>query len=138
MWFEEMVDFGSRIKGLGTNTNLGKSTLGLRVGFGSRVVSKSKYWNSHSFSINGMWLSKIGGSIPRSMGIGISIGSKNGSKLGKDTGVNIDLKTEIESQSCELGSHSQSSSIFLKWKLANSLKVWDCQVQVGVRKLNLG
>ena len=47
------------------------------------------------------------------------------SKSGKDTRVNINSKTETESQSCESGSHSQSSLISLKWKLANSSKVWD-------------
>ena len=52
-----------------------------------------------------MWLSEISGSISSSMGIRISVGSENWSKSGKDTRVNIDLKTETESQSCESGSH---------------------------------
>ena len=37
-----MVDLGSRMIGLGTNTNLGKSTLGSRVSFGSRVKSNPR------------------------------------------------------------------------------------------------
>jgi len=88
-----------------------KSSLVLRVSFDSRVKSKSKSWNSHSLPINRMWLSKIGGSISKSMGTRINVGLKNGSKLDKDTEVNIDSK---KSQSCGSGSHSYSSSIFLK------------------------
>ena len=57
-----------------------------------------------------MCLSKIGDSISRSMGTGINVGSENWSKLGKNTGVNIDLKIKIESQSWRSGSHSYSSS----------------------------
>ena len=72
-----------------------------------------------------MWLSKIGDSMSRSMGTEINVGSKNWSKLGKNTGVNIDSKMETESQSCGLDSHSQSTSISLKWKLDNSSKVCD-------------
>ena len=68
----------------------------------------------HIFFINGMWLSKIGGSISKSMVTGINVGLKNVSKLGKDTGVNIDSKIRIDSQSYKSGSHSCSSSIFLK------------------------
>jgi len=76
-----------------------KSSLGLRVGFDSIVGSKSKNLSSHLWSINGMWLSKIGGSISKFMGIGINVGSVIGSKLGQDTGVNIDWKIRTESQS---------------------------------------
>ena len=87
-------------------------------GFGSRVESKSKSWKSHSLPINGMWLSKISSSISKSIGMRINVGSGNGFKLCKETRVNIDSKIEIESQSCESGSHSYSSLILLKWKLA--------------------
>ena len=59
------------------HTNSEKSTLSLRVSFGARIESKSKNWNSHSFPINGMWLSKIGDSISRSMGMRINVGSEN-------------------------------------------------------------
>ena len=61
-------------------------------------------WNSHSFPINRMWLSKIGDSIYRSMDAGINVGA--GSKLGKDTEVNIDSKMGTESQGWGSGSHS--------------------------------
>jgi len=37
-----MDDLGSEMKSSGTNTNIGKSTLGSRVSFASRVESKSK------------------------------------------------------------------------------------------------
>ena len=60
------------------------------------VESKSKNWNSHSFPINGMWLSKIGDSISRSIGTGINVGSENWSKFGKNIGVNIDSKMGTE------------------------------------------
>jgi len=66
-----------------------------------------------------MWLSKRGGSISKSIDTRINVGSRNGSNLGKDAGVNIDSKIGIESQSCGSGTHSYSSSISLKWKLAN-------------------
>ena len=94
-----IVDLGLRMKGSWPNTNSEKLSLGLRVSFGSIVGSKSKNLSSHSWSINEMWLSKIGGSISRSMGIEINVGSGIGSKLGKDTRVNIDSKIETESQS---------------------------------------
>jgi len=119
-----MVYLGSRMICLGTNTNSEKSTLGSRVSFGARIESNSKNWNSHSFSIKGMWLSKIGYSISRSMDMRINVGSRNWSKLGKNTGVNIDSKMETESQSWGSGSHSWLSSISLKWKLANSSMGW--------------
>jgi len=45
-------DLGFEMKSLGTNTNLGKSTLGSRVGLGLRVESKSKNLTSHSIPIN--------------------------------------------------------------------------------------
>ena len=93
--------------------------------FGSKAGSKLKKWNSQYFPINGMWLSKISSSVSRSMCIGINVGSGIGSKSGKDTRININSKIEIEWQSWGSGSHSQSSSIFLKWKLANLSKVWD-------------
>ena len=54
------------------------------------------------------------GSILKSMDTRINVGIENGSNLGKDTGVNIDSKIGIESQSCGSGSHSYSSSILLK------------------------
>jgi len=79
---------------------------------------------SHSFSNNGIWLSKIGGSISKSMDTGINVGSKNGSNLDKDTGINIDSKIKTESQSCGSGSHSCLSSISLKWKLINLSMSW--------------
>ena len=63
------------------------------------------------------------------MDTGINVGSENGSNLGKDTGVNIDSKIRIESQSCGSGLHSCSSSILLKWKLANLSMVDIDQVQ---------
>ena len=88
------------------NTSSGKSTLGSTVSFGSRVESKSKNRNSHSFSINGMWLSKIGDSISKSMGMGINVGSKNWSKLDNKIRVTIDSKMETESQSWGSGSRS--------------------------------
>jgi len=37
-----IIDLDSKVIGSGTITNSGKSTLGLRVGFGSRVEFKSK------------------------------------------------------------------------------------------------
>ena len=76
MWLGGMVDLDSRMTGSGTNTNSRKSTLGSRVSFSSRVESKSQNLNSHSFPINGMWLSKIGDSISRSMCTGKNIGLK--------------------------------------------------------------
>ena len=97
MWLGGMVDLSSRVIGSRTTTHSGKSNVGSRVGIGSIVGSKSKKWNSHSFPINGMWPSKIGDSISRSMGMGINFGSVNWSKLGKNAGVNIDLKMETES-----------------------------------------
>ena len=63
-WWNDWL--GLKNVGSGTNTNSEKSTLGSRVSFGSRVESKSKNLYSHSFSINGMWLSKIADSISRS------------------------------------------------------------------------
>ena len=92
----------------------GKSTLRSRVGFGSRVESKSKNLISHFFSINEMWLSKRGCSILKSMDTWINVGLENESNLGEDIGINIDLKIRIESQSCGSRSHSCSSSISLK------------------------
>ena len=68
--------------GLGINTKSRKSTFGLRVSFASRVESKSKNWNSHSFPIKWMWLSKASDSISRSIGKGIDVGSGNWFKLG--------------------------------------------------------
>ena len=109
MWLGGMVDLGSRMKGSGTNTDLRmwlKSSLGSRVNFYSKVGSKSKNWSSHSWSINRMWVFKIGGSISRYIGVGINVSSRIGSKLGKDTGVNIDSKIKIESQSQGSSSHS--------------------------------
>ena len=97
MWFYRIDDLDS-----GTNTDSGiwlKPSLGSRVSFGSRVESKFKNWNSHSFPINGMWLSKIGDSISRFMGIKINVGLGNWFKLGKDIRVNIDSKMGTKSQS---------------------------------------
>ena len=82
MWFCGMNDLGSEMKSSGTNTNLGKSTLGSRVGIGSIIGSKSKNWDLHSLPNNGMWLSKIGDSVSRFMGTKINAGSENWSKLG--------------------------------------------------------
>ena len=62
MWLCGMVDLRSRVKCSGTNTDLGiwlKSNLGSRVGFGSKVKSKSQNWNWHSLPMNGMWLSTL-------------------------------------------------------------------------------
>ena len=73
--------------------------LGSRVRFGSNVSSKKRKRNYHSFSINEMWPSKIGGSVSSSIGIGINVGLGIGSKSSKDTEVNIDSKIKIESQS---------------------------------------
>ena len=87
MWLGGMVDLSSRMIGSGANTNSKKSTLGSKVSFSSRVESKSKNWNSHSYPINGMWLSKMGDSIPRSMGMKINIGSGIWSKLDKNAKV---------------------------------------------------
>ena len=90
----------------------------------SRVESKSKNWDSHSFSNNGMWISKISGTCSKCIGMGISVGSKIGSKSSKDTEVNIDSKFEIESQNGRSSSRSCSNSISLKWKLVNLSMVW--------------
>ena len=49
-----MDDLGFEMKSSGTNTNSGKSTLGSKVGLGSRVESKSKNLISHSIPINEM------------------------------------------------------------------------------------
>ena len=73
---------------MGTNTDLGvwlKSSLGSRVSFSLKIESKSRNWDSHFFLINGMWLSKIGGSILRFVGMGIDVGLRMWSNLGKDT-----------------------------------------------------
>ena len=45
MWFDELDDLGSEMKGTGTNTDSGiifKSSLSSKVNFSSRVESKSK------------------------------------------------------------------------------------------------
>ena len=109
MWLGEMINLASRVISSGTITNSKNSTLGSRVGFGLRVESKFKNWNSHYFPINGMWLSKIGDSIFRSIGTEINIGLENRSKLGKDIRVNIDSKMGTETQSWRSGSYSHSS-----------------------------
>ena len=49
MWFCGMDDLGFEMKSSGTNSNLGKLTLGSGVGFASRVESKSKNLISYSF-----------------------------------------------------------------------------------------
>ena len=97
IWAQEWTNTDSRI--------WLKSCLGSRVGFDSTVGSKSKDWYSYSFSINGIWLFKIGGSISRSMGTWINVGAGIRSKSSKDTWVNIDSKFETESQSWRLVSH---------------------------------
>ena len=117
-----MVDLGSRVKDSGTNTDSGmwlKSSLGSIVGFGSKVGSKSKNWSLHSWSINGMCVPKIGGSILSSIGTWINVGSGIGyqSQHGFE---NWNWITKLG-----IGSHSYSSSIFLKWKLVNLSKAWD-------------
>ena len=71
-----------------------------------------------------MWPSKRGGSISKSMDTRINVGLGNGSNFGNDSGVNVDSKIGIESQSYGSGSHSYSSSISLKWKLANLSMGW--------------
>ena len=71
------------------------------------------------------------------MDMGISFGLRIVSKSGKDIRVNIDSKIETESQSWGSESHSCSSSISLKCKLANSSMVCIGQVQGVVIKLNL-
>ena len=81
--------FGLKSEGTGTNTDSRswfKSSLGSKAGFGSRVGSKSKNWVSHSFPINGMWLSKIIDSCSRFIGTG-NVSSTMWSKSGKDIGV---------------------------------------------------
>jgi len=120
-----MDNLGSEMKSSGTNTNSGKSTLGSRVSFASRVESKSKNLISHSFPTNEIWLSKIGDSISRSIGTGINVGSENWCKLGKDTRVNLDSKMGNKSQGWGWGSNSHSSSISLNEKLVNLFKVWN-------------
>ena len=67
-------DLGFEMKSLGTNTNLGKSTLGSRVGLGLRVESKSKNLTSHSIPINEVWQSKRSGSISKFVDTGINVG----------------------------------------------------------------
>ena len=42
IWLDEVIDLGLGMIGLRTNTGLGNSNLGSRVGFGSKVASKSK------------------------------------------------------------------------------------------------
>ena len=79
MWLSRMVDLGSRMKGSGANTNSEKSSLALRVSFGSIVSFKIKNLNSHSFFINGMWVLKIDGSILSSIGRGINLAWELGS-----------------------------------------------------------
>jgi len=53
-----------------------------------------------------MWLSKIGGSVSRSIDTGINVGSGNESKSVKDIRVNIDLEMGNESQGWRSDSHS--------------------------------
>jgi len=64
--------------------------------------------------------------------------SKNGSKSVKDIRVNIDLKMGSESQGWRLNSHSQSSFISLNGNLPICQKFGIGQIQVGMKKLNLG
>ena len=52
MWFCGMDDLDFEMKSLGVNTNSRKSTLGSRVGLGSRIESKSKNLILHSILIN--------------------------------------------------------------------------------------
>ena len=91
-----MIDLDSG--NTGTNTDSGKRLKsskysGVKIGSGSG--SKSRSWNSspHSFSHDGMWLSKIGDSSSRMTGMGIKTDSKMLLKLGNKTGVNIGLES---------------------------------------------
>ena len=73
---------------------------GSGVEIGSRSGSKSKRWKSspHSFSHDGMWLSKSGDSSSGMIGVGIKTDSKMLLKLGNITRVNIDSGIWIGSQ----------------------------------------
>ena len=71
MWFNEMIDFDSRVKGAGINTTQGVDLNQVEVqesSFKSKIESKSKNWCSHYVPIKGMWHSKIGGSCSRFIG----------------------------------------------------------------------
>ena len=72
------------------------------------------------------------------MDMRINSDSKNGSKSVKDIRVHIDLKMESEPQGWRLSLHSQSSLISLNGNLPICQKFGIGQVQVGVKKLNLG
>ena len=87
-----MDDLGSWMIRMGTNTNSViwfKSSLGSRASFDLKVESKSRNWDIHSFPINGMWLSKKGGSISRFVGTRIDVGLEMWSNLGKDTWLQV-------------------------------------------------
>ena len=74
-----MVDLGSRVIGLKTITNSGKSTLGSRVNFGSRANSKSNNLISYFFpsmkcdylkeviQFQNLWIQES--MLPREMGL---------------------------------------------------------------------
>ena len=81
-----------------------KLSVSSRLGIDSWVQIKEM--DSNSFPINGMWLSKIGGSVSRSMDTKINVGSGNESKSVKDIRLNIESKIGTESQGWGSGSHS--------------------------------
>ena len=103
-----MVVLGSKMIGLGTNTN-SENHLWVR-----KLVLVQELSPNPRIEIHIHFLS---------MATGINVGSGNWSKLGKDTRVNIDSKMVTESQDWRSGSHSHSSSISLNEKLANFSKV---------------
>ena len=66
MWFCEIIDLCSQVKGTGTNTDSGiwfKSSRSSRVGFGSKIGNQRLMFTFCSH--NAMWLSKIDGSCLR-------------------------------------------------------------------------
>ena len=72
VWKDGMIDLD--LGSTGTNTDSGKwlkSSKGSGVEIGSGSGSKSRSWNSspHSVPHNGMWLSKIGDSSSRMIGM---------------------------------------------------------------------
>jgi len=71
-----------------------------------------------------MWLSKVSGSCSKSIGTGFNVDLGIGSKSGEDTRVNIDSKSETESQFWESVSYSSSNLISFKWKLLSMGWYW--------------
>ena len=109
-----MIDLG--LGSTWTNIDSGIWLKGSGVQIGSGIGSKSRNWNpiSHSFSHNGMWLSKIGDLISRWTGTGSNTDSEKGLKSGKNTSVIIELGSEIELPSWGSRSYLCSSSILGK------------------------